>query len=254
VQTSLPGASVAFGTPDSRARDGYAAELVFPGNATATGGDSVGPDYVTQISTRERFGFGTLRTRVNFGGCSGTEEVVQAVLGYFSDGADSDNNGITDDIEIDLQVTCGTPHLVYLSVFTDYQATASGARFRKLGHIVELSTGAEYDSPSDDSDTYVPSGINSALAKPALATTNSYYELGYERHRASVRFFLNDGASDLTLWTLTDAAHVPQQPIYLMYNLWHPDSHWFPNSEAADFPSSDVVMKLDWIRFEPSAD
>ncbi len=254
VETSLPRASASFGAPDSLARDGNVAELVFPGNASATSTDNVGPDYVTQISSRDRFGFGTLRTRVNFGGCAGAEEVVAAVLGYFNDGQDHDNNGITDDIEIDLQVTCGTPHVIYLTVFTDYQVTAAGTQFRKLSHIVDLATGAEYDSPSDDSDTYVPSGNNAALTKPALATTNTYFELGYEWHSGSVRFFINDGTTDLTLWTLADAAHVPQQPVYLMYNLWHPDSHWFPSSGAADFPANDVVMKLDWVRFEASPD
>jgi len=253
VETSLPRASVTFGSADTRGRDGNVAELVFPGNSSATGNDNVGPNFVTQISTRDRFGFGTLRTRLNFGACAGAEEVVQAVLGYFNDGQDRDNNGITDDVEIDLQVTCGTPHVIYLSVFTDYQSTAAGTKFRKLSHIVDLSSGAEYDSASDDSDAYVPSGNNPTLTKPALATTNTFYEVGYEWHTGSVRFFLNDGTSDLTLWTLADAAHVPQEPVFIMYNLWHPDSHWFPMSGAAGFPSSDVVMKLDWVRFEPSA-
>ena len=253
VETALAGASVNFGVADASARDGNIAELVFPGDAARSGTDSVGPDYVTQLSTRDRFGFGTLRSRLNFGGCSGTEEVVQAVLGYFSDGADHDGNGITDDIEIDLQITCGAPRLVYLSVYTDYQATPSGEQVRKLSHIVDLSTGAEYDTPRDDSDTFVQSGTTASLARPNLATTGAFYEIGYEWHVGSVRFFINDGGQELTLWTLADPSHVPQQPVYLTYNLWHPASHWFPNLAEADFPANNVVMKVDWISFEPSA-
>jgi hypothetical protein len=251
VETALPRASVSFGMASSSARDGNLAELVFPGNASFASADGAGPDYVTQLSTRDRFGFGTLRTRVSFGGCSDTEEVVQAVLGYFSDGQDHDSNGITDDIEIDLQVTCGNPRFVYLSVYTDYQATPVGEHFRKLSHLVNLSTGTEYDTPADDSDTFEQSGTNANLTRPSLATTDTFYELGFEWHPSSIRFFLTDAGEELTLWTLDDPAHVPQEPVHLMYNLWHPDSHWFPDSSSADFPADDVVMRLDWVRFEP---
>lgn len=65
--TALPGASVTFGNADPSARDGYAAKLVFPGDAALTSTDNVGPDYMTQLQTTERFGFGTLHTRVEFG-------------------------------------------------------------------------------------------------------------------------------------------------------------------------------------------
>jgi hypothetical protein len=254
VQAVLARASVNFGQPDANARDGNIAELLFPGSPALGPADNVGPDYMTQLATVDRFGYGTLRTRVNFGGCSGTEEVVQAVLGYFNDGVDHDGNGITDDIEIDMQITCGSPQYAYLSVYTDYQATSAGDQFRKLSHIVDFSTGTEYDTPQDNSDTFVVSGTRASLARSNLTAANTYYEVGYERHKGSIRFFLNDDTGDLTLWTLTDAAHVPQPPVYLMYNLWHPSTHWFPASGDADFPANDVTMKVDWIRFEPSVD
>ena len=252
IEAALPRASVNLGISNGQARDGNVAELLFPGEASLNSFDDAGPDYVTQLSTRDRFGFGTLRTRVNFGGCSGTEEVVQAVLGYFSDGVDHDGNGITDDIEIDLQIACGAPHFVYLSIFTDYQTTPTGEQYRKLSHVVDFSTGAEFDTPKDNSDTFVESANNANLVRPNLVAPNTFYELGYEWHAGSVRFFLDDGTEELTLWTLSDPTHVPQQPVYIMYNLWHPSSHWFPNSSDADFPANDVVMRLDWIRFEPS--
>ncbi len=252
VETALPGAGVSFGNADPNARDGYAAKLVYPGDATLSSTDNVGPNYMTQLQTTERFGFGTLRTRVAFGGCSGTEEVVQAVLGYFSDGLDHNQNGITDDVEIDLQIACSSPQYAYLSVYTDYQADPAGDRFRKLSHVVDFSTGAEYDTPQDDSDTFVQSGTNASLLRPNLLASETYYEVGYEWHPSSVRFFLDDGTGELTLWVLSDASRVPQLPVYLTYNLWHPSTHWFPRAGDADYPASDVVMSVDWIRFEPS--
>ncbi len=166
------------------------------GGTTAAGAGFELPgtlDHTIRFGCLSRFGFGTLRTRVNFGGCSGTEEVVQAVLGYFSDGVDHNGNGITDDVEIDLQITCSIPHFAYLSVYTDYQSNPSGDQFRKLSHIVDFSTGTEYDTPSDSSDTFVQTGINANLARPNLITTGTFYEVGYEWHQGSVRFFLVDG-------------------------------------------------------------
>jgi len=252
IEAPLPGASATFGNTDMSARDGFMAKLVFPGDAALASTDNVGPDFVTQLQTTERFGFGTLRSRVKFGGCSGTEEVVQAVLGYFSDGLDHNQNGITDDIEIDLQIACSSREFAYLSVFTDYQADPAGDRFRKLSHVVDFSTGTEYDTPADNSDTLVKSGTNPSLLRPNLLNSGNYYEVGYEWHTNSVRFFLVDGAESLTLWTLSDPTHVPQLPVYLTYNMWHPSTHWFPLSGDADYPANDVVMDVDWVRFEPS--
>lgn len=248
--TALPNASTRFGQSDSAARDGKVVELTFPGDATLTASDNVGPAYVTQIETLDPFAFGTLRTRVKFGACAASEETIQSILGYFSDGTDADQDGLTDELEIDLQFACGTPGFLYLTVFTDYERTASAERFRKLSHVVDFTSGAEYDTLSDDSDEFVQSGVRAELVRPKLVSAGEYYELGFTWHSDSVRFFLVDGTEELTLWTLNDAAHVPQHPIHLMYNLWHPDSHWFPATGAADFPAKDVIMRVDWLRYE----
>ena len=48
-----------------------------------------------------------------------------------------------------------------------------------------------------------------------------------------------------TLWTLTDPAFVPQVPLPLMFNLWHPPTHWLPTRAPADYPAHDGVMLVD---------
>jgi hypothetical protein len=250
VDTMLPRASVSFGQADRAARDGKVAELRFPGDASRAAGDGVGPDYVTQMATLAEFSFGTLRTRVSFGSCAADEEVIQSVLGYFSDGSDLNHNGITDDVEIDLQIACSSPNTVYLTVYTDYQSTSNSTQFRKLAHIVDFSRGAEYASVADDSDEFVAAGTSAVLLRPNLVAPDTYYELGFEWHSDSVRFFLFDGADELTLWKLQDPAHIPAHSVSLMYNLWHPASHWFPASGTANFPANDLVMRVDWLRYE----
>jgi hypothetical protein len=249
VDTGLARASVDFGRPDGNARDGNVAELLFPGDASLAATDAVGPAYVTQLATLERFHFGTLRARVRFGRCAATEEVIQAVLGYFSDGTDLDGNGLMDDVEIDLQISCAAPQYAYLSVYTDYQADG----FRRLSHIVDFESGTEYDTPDDSVDGFVETGNDPTLVRPNLVSADTYYEVGYEWHPDSIRFFLVDGTDELTLWTLRDASHVPQLPVHLMFNLWHPETHWFPTSDEADFPANDVVMKVDWVEFVAEA-
>lgn len=250
IERMLANASVRFGQPDPEARDGNVAELIFPGDPTRTAAEQVGPAYVTQMATLERFSFGTLRTRVSFGDCAPGEEAIQSILGYFADGFDRDQDGISDDIEIDLQFACGTPGLLYLTVFTDYENTPAGERFQKLSHIVDFSSGTEYDSIADDSDEFILTGTREELVGLDRITPGMYYELGFTWDRDSIRFFLGAPSNELTLWTVNDPQHVPQQPVQLTYNLWHPDSHWFPATGSADYPASDVVMRVDWIRYE----
>jgi hypothetical protein len=53
----------------------------------------------------------------------------------------------------------------------------------------------------------------------------------------------------VTLWEVDDPAFVPQVPLQLMLNLWHPETHWLPGRDAADYPSSDTAFRLDWFDY-----
>ena len=251
AETVLPGAATSVGLKSPRARDGYLAELRFPGHREYTSADQVGAKYVTQLATSERYGFGTYRTRLSFGGCAPGEEAVMAFLGYFNDGQDHDGDGIVDDLEIDVQVTCGTPSRMFFTVFTDDEATPQGSRFRKLSHVVDFSNGDVFETPAADSDVYAALANDATLVRPELVTTDAFYELGFEWHAASIRFFLALDGTDRDLWTLSGEERVPQQPVQLLYNLWHPDTHWYPSDGAADFPAADVVMRVDWLSYAP---
>lgn len=253
IDALLTDASVRFGDPEPEARDGKLVRLKFPGDPERSSSDAVGPAYVTQIATERQFSFGTLRTRLAFGTCAPGEDVVQSVLGYFSDGSDLDRDGLTDELEIDLQTTCGTPGFLYLTVFTDYERTPTGEQFQKRSHIVDFSTGAEYDTVAEDSDEFIPSGTRAELKREDLVAPGSFHVLGFEWQPDSIRFFLSEPAGELTLWMLDDPARIPQHALQLMYNLWHPDSHWFPSTGKAGYPADDVVMRVDWIRFESVA-
>jgi len=248
-QTLLPGASATVGQPAPTARDGYLAELRFPGHSEYSARERVGADYATQLATHERFHFGTYRTRLSFGGCAPEEETVMAFLGYFNDGTDADGDGIVDDLEIDLQVACSSPRYLYLTVFTDDDA--QGARFRKLTRVVDFASGDIFETPSVDSEDYASVGNEPQLSAPGLLEPDALYEVGFEWHRESIRFFLVLNGVERDLWTVLGAERVPARPLYVMYNSWHPDTHWYPNEGVADFPADDVVMRVDWLSYEP---
>jgi hypothetical protein len=243
---SLPGSSTNFGVQITGATDPSTAELRFPGHPEYAATDNMGADYVTQIASPQKFGFGTYRTRVQLGSCKPTEDAVNAALGFFNDGTDANQNGITDDLEIDFQVLCGTPQNLYLTVFTDYE---SDTQFRKLSHLIDFSTGTLYDTPSAEKDGFTKTSTVAAFLRPELFDSTTFYEIGFEWHTASLRFFMVLDGADVTLWTLTDPTHIPQRPVTFLYNLWHPAAHWFPSTSAADFPANDVVMHVDWFEF-----
>lgn len=249
TRVELSGGAVTFGQEDPDTVDGWLARLEFPGDATAEASSHVGPDYVTELRTAERFGFGTYRTRVRFGSCEPHEEVVAAILGYLNDGSDADGDSITDNTEIDLQLLCGTPTLLYLTVFTDYALDGLGVeRFQKLTRVIDFATGDYFDTPAADRDELTLTGRDDRLRRPDFPSPETFYEVGYEWHPASLRFFLDLNGEELTLWTLEEPATIPQRPVHFMYNLWHPATHWAPTSGSADFPAAPVTLEIDWLR------
>ena len=247
----LPGGSVEFGAANASAADDNVAVLRFPGSAASEANDNVGPGYVTEIQTVQRFHFGTYRTRVQFGTCAPDEQVASAVLGYFSDGSDRDADGITDELEIDVQSLCGTPELLYLTVFTDYEVNTAGTeRFEKLTRAIDFSTGDVYDTVSSQSEEFALTDTVAEFVRPGFPASDAFYEVGFDWHTDAIRFFIVLDGGELSLWTLNDPLRIPQQPVHFVYNLWHPESHWHPASGSADFPAQDVALVVDWLRID----
>ncbi len=244
TQNKIAGSSIQFGVADSNTD---AAELRFPGHPDFSANDKASATEATEIESPRQFGFGVYRARVTFGACQPNEEVVSAALGFLSDGTDANQNGLTDDEEIDLQVICGARQRLYLTVFTDYEA--SSGEFRKLSRLIDFGTGEVFDTKAPDDDTFVKAPPVAAWVRPELFGTDTFYVVGYEWHASSLRFFLELDGREQTLWTLSDAERVPQRPVTFLFNLWHPDTHWYPASGGAAYPAQDVVMHVDWFEY-----
>ncbi|HET9953686.1 MAG TPA: hypothetical protein VFQ61_04250 [Polyangiaceae bacterium] len=251
-RASVPGSVVQLSGEAAAASDGLAAQLRWPGHPEFGPADYSGVDSRTEITIVRNLGYGTYRSRLAFGRCEPSEQVVHAMLGFYNDGADRNANGLRDDVEIDFQVLCGDPSLAYLTVFTDYEVSPEGDElFRKLARVVDLATGRYYETPADDRDDFVLAGTDPALRLDGWFAPNQFYELGFEWHAGILRFFvvLDSDPTERTLWTLADSSHVPEPPVQVIYNLWHPDSLWFPRDGDADFPQRDLTMQIDWFRY-----
>jgi hypothetical protein len=247
--TPLSGARVTFGAAIVGAADGHVAELRFPGDPSLSAADHSDSDLNTGIATRQYFRFGTFRARVQFATCAATEEIASAVFMYFSDGSDGNGNGLPDTHELDLHVLCGNPSFIVLSAWSDYELRGGVETFLKSSHAVDTATGDTYDTLAAGDTTFTKTGSAPALVQPGFPAKDTFYEVGIEWQPTRVRFFIVQGGVELTLWILTDVAYVPQVPLPLMFNLWHPATHWVPTRAPADYPANDGVMLVDWAEW-----
>jgi len=252
VFTPLPGARVTFGVAHAGAgsRDGRVAALVYPGDPALTAADRTDSDLNTGISTKQYFQYGTFRGRVQLATCAPEEDIASAVFMYFTDGGDANANGIADLHELDLQVLCGAPSVVVMTAWSDYELAASGAEvFRKLSHAVDTATGDVYDTPAPNERAFAKTGNDPTLVHPGFPAQGTFYEVGIERAADHVRFFAVLDGSEVTLWTLGDVTYVPQVPLPLMFNLWHPGTHWVPSTTPANYPAHDGVLLVDYAEW-----
>ena len=241
-----PGGTVELGVADADADGGEVARLVLAGAPRLGTRDHVGPAFASELATaRDDFHFGTYRTRVRLASCAPGEEAVNGLFTYSNDGADHDGDGLIDNAEIDFEILCGTPDVVFLTVWTEY----SGDDFRKWTRAIDLTTGAVWASPSDHEYGLVAAGEDPALVLPDLLDPGGFVELGFDWRADRVRFFAVVDGEDRTLAELTDAAGIPTLPGRLMFNVWHPLEHWFGGGGTPDYPAADATLLVDWARY-----
>jgi hypothetical protein len=240
-----------FGVADPGASDHEVAELRFPGMPGLAATDRVGPSFATEIPSTGLFHFGTYRSSLAVPSCPADQDAVSAMFVFFNDGTDANHNGIVDNDEIDVQFLCSAPSTIYLTLWTDYEENEAGVpqRFIKLRRIVDFATGDIYDSVSDTTDDYAKTGSDPTFARPGFPAASAFYEMGFDWHASSVRFFIVVDGTEMTLWTVTDPTHIPQSTVSMLYNVWHPSEHWPPRSGPANYPAEDVVLHVDWFGY-----
>jgi hypothetical protein len=242
---SQPNGSVRFGVDDPGADDQKVVTLLFPGDPALGASDGAGPANASEIDSTRKFTFGTYRTRVKLGRCSASEELVNGIFTYFNDGTDHNGDQIVDNSEIDIEILCSNPAKISLTVWSQY---SSDTKFIKLTRVVDTATGNYSESPNDHEYGLVAKGSDAAFRHPGFPNPDAFYEMGFEWHADRIRYFILLDGTEVTLWELNDAAHVPQLDAPFLFNLWHAPTDWWTGA-SADYPAADATMSVDWLRY-----
>jgi beta-glucanase (GH16 family) len=237
------GGSATFGVANPSATDNAVAELLFKGNAALGPGDKLTPDFATEIGTNQTFGYGTFRTRVQLAQCASSEELVNGVFTYFNDGKDHDGDGLIDNSEIDIEILCSDPSIISLTIWSEY--TSDTAK-QGVSRVIHTKTGAYEDSLNDT--TSLGSGTLAAFKLAGFPDPSAFYEMGFEWHATSLRYFIVVGGNEITLWTYTNAKYIPSLPAAFLFNVWH-SNDWWNSQGTADYPANDAIMRVDWFRY-----
>jgi beta-glucanase (GH16 family) len=214
-----------------------------------------GPRMGVEIaSNNPAFRYGTFGTRMKTANCAGQVRpgVVTGTFTYSMDHSDANANGLPDNDEIDFEVLCAQPEVIWMSIWTDYDELTETPR--KISRAVDVRTGQVIyncylmtwtgsceplmvgeDSPA--TVTPVP-GFNSA-------TQFHSYWFRWQPNR--IRFYAT-GSSDapILLWDYQGlASRIPQKTAMFLQNVWHTDG-WDPfNGRARNVPTRATSAYLD---------
>jgi hypothetical protein len=241
-QQQMPTGTVTFGVSSAAASDGKVATL------TRTGGQTtIGTGGAEEIVSNRAFSFGTFRFRASLASCASTEELVNGLFTYFNDGSTAPD-GLVINREVDIEVLCGAPWLINLTIWTEYN---DDTHCKNQSRVVDTKAGKIYVYANDQSTgTQTGTEDHPELLVPGWPQAGVFYEMGWTWAPDHLRYFMNIGGTDVTLWDATDATRIPQAPMEQHFNLWAPGMHWSTGANAGP-PAKDSTLTLDWWRYDP---
>jgi Glycosyl hydrolases family 16 len=247
---SRGGSTATSGSPDTGAVDGSALRLTLSANPQPT------PSGAAEVGTKTAAMYGTFQVRAKTADCSAQPRagVVTGLFTYANDGRDHDGDGITDNSEIDIEVLCAQPEVIYLTIWTDY--ADGGTTQRRVSRIVNVRTGqisgtCYHQSWGDCQALRGTEAQPSTLpAHPSFNSATAYHEYGFTWSSTGVRYWLVLDGAPLVLWDYRGPAQrVPSQPAQFMHNVWH-TTNWYPQDDpgAVRQPTAPVTACVDWSR------
>jgi hypothetical protein len=233
--------TITFGAANAAASDGKVANL------TRTGGQTtIGTGGAVEIVSNRTFSFGTFRFRLSLATCASTEEVVSGPFAYFNDGSKAPD-GLVINREVDIEVLCGEPWLINLTIWTEY---TDDTHMKNQSRVVDTKAGKVYVYANDSSGNETGTEDHPELLVPGWPAAGTFYELGWTWAADHLRYFMSIGGTDVTLWDATDATRIPQAPMEQHFNIWAPGIHWSTGATAGP-PAQDATLTLDWFRYDP---
>ena len=242
AQQEMSTGTITFGVDNAAASDGKVATL------TRTGGEaSLGTGGAEEIVSNRTFSFGTFRYRLNLASCASTEEVVNGPFTYFNDGTKA-ADGLTINREVDIEILCGEPWLINLTIWTEYD---DDTQCKNQSRVIDTQAGKIYVYADDQSNGDQTGTLDAPqLTLPGWPASGAFYELGFTWAPDHLAYFMNIGGSYVTLWDATDATRIPQAPMEQHFNIWAPGMSWSTGMTAPP-PANDATLTLDWFRYDP---
>lgn len=231
------------------ANDGKALKLqldAYPG---------IGPSKGVEIASNYMaYQYGTFGTRMRTANCAGPDRlgVVTGVLTYSPDHSDANGNGLPDNDEIDFEVLCGQPEVVWMSLWTDYDELTDTPR--KISRAVNLRTGEViyncYLLTWLGSCEPLVAGENDPAAVtpvPGFDAAKQFHSYTFEWQPNRVRFHATDvNGKRLLLWDYQGpTSRIPQKTSMFLQNVWH-TATWDPfNGPARNQPTAHTAAYID---------
>lgn len=247
-QTSASGGTVGV-VSASGADDGSALRLQL--NARP----GVGPGRGVEITSNDRtYRYGTYGTRIRTADCTGQGRlgVVTGTFTYSSNHADENGNGLPDNDEIDIEVLCAQPNVVWLTIWTDYDGATNAVR--KISRAIDMRTGkvlhncymnqlggpCQPELPGENSPA-------SVTPVPDFNSSTQFRTFMFDWQPDSVTFwgYDNNGNKNV-LWEYRGpASRIPDKPSAFMQNVWHTDA-WDPlDGPARQQPQTAISAYVD---------
>ncbi|SEP83431.1 glycoside hydrolase family 16 protein [Streptomyces radiopugnans] len=252
-RTSAPGGTVgvvSMNGPD----DGRALQLRLGARP------GTGPGNGVEISSNEAtYRYGTYGTRIRTADCTGQGRlgVVTGTFTYSTDHSDGNGNGLPDNDEIDIEVLCAQPHVVWLTIWTDYDGSVAPGQpipVRKISRAIDMRTGKVLHNCymvrlGGDCQPELP-GENSPASVtpvPGFDSSTQFRTFMFDWQPDSVTFWgYDDSGRRNVLWDYRGpASRIPDKPSAFMQNVWH-TNEWDPlDGPAREQPQTAVSAYVD---------
>jgi hypothetical protein len=249
------GSTITSGVSDSGATDGKVVQLTLPAFANAS------PNGGPNLQSPTLYKFGTYEARYKAADCS-AQPSTGAISGFFTyvnDGTDTNGNGIADNSEIDFEILCAEPNVIWLTQWTDFQSSPLAMKriYRELdlasGTIRQTCYSEGYGTCTQDLTGSATEGSPSTLTPlPGFNSGKAYYTYGFTWLTNRVTWYIINPANNqkIILWDYAGpTTRITQRAAYYMFNLWHTNNWSPPGMGATAAPNPALNMYIDMASY-----
>jgi chitodextrinase len=249
------GSTITSNVAESGTSDGRAVRLTLP--AFPASSPNGGPN----LQSPTLYGFGTYEARFKTPDCSSQPStgMVTGFFTYLNDGTDQDGNGVRDNSEIDFEILCAEPNVLWLTQWTDFQE--SPLAMKRLFRELDLATGTIRSTCYSEGYGVCTENLtgNPTQGQPSSITpiagfnsATAYYTYGFTwlSNRLTWYIYHPTTGAKIILWDYQGpTARITQRQAYYMFNVWHTPNWSPPGMGATAQNNTPRHFNIDWAKF-----